>query len=178
MPEEPITFEFIRKVQRDEHREERLSQIPGDFYEKARLYLEQKKKLVDKQRDRNANIEVRNVEGLLEDIYNRRETKLLNYAILTIRTGLPPQNLIDEEKPLFETLVDTLSKQRERVLNMIFKKSKEKVELETVKFLENIEEFIGIDLKKYGPFKEGDVSKIPKDNAELLEKMKKAVKEE
>jgi DNA replication factor GINS len=178
MPEEPITFEFIRKIQRDEHREERLSQIPSDFYEKARAYLEQKKKLAERQKDRNTNIEVRNIEGLLEDIYNRRETKLLNYAILTIRTGLPPQNLIDEEKPLFEALVDTLSKQRERVLNMIFKKSKEKVEFNTVKFLEDVEEFIGIDLKKYGPFKEGDVSKIPKDNAELLEKMKKAVKEE
>ena len=125
MPEEEtITFEFIRKIHREEQREAKLTRIPEDFYEKARLYLEEKRKLAEKQKDKGASFEVRNVERLIEDIYNRRETKMIHLALITARTGIPPQNLLEVEKEFFESLVDMLRKQRERVLNILFKKTK------------------------------------------------------
>ncbi|MDI6825671.1 MAG: hypothetical protein QMD36_00530 [Candidatus Aenigmarchaeota archaeon] len=172
MPEEPITFEFIRKVQRDEQREPKLSKIPEDFYKKAKDYLEQKRKLSEKQRDRAASLEVKNVEMLLEDVYNRRETKIINHAIIAARTGIPPQNLIEEEKEFFESAVNMLRTQREMVLNKLLKKTKEE-DFESVEFIEDVEDFIGADMKSYGPFKKGDVADIPKDNAKLLKKVGK-----
>lgn len=172
MPEEPITFEFIRKVHREEQREPKLSIIPRDFYQKARKYLEQKRKLSLKQKDRLASLEVKNVERLLKDIFNRRESKIVTHAIITARTDIPPPNLIQEEKDFFEMMTNTLKTERDRVLNLLFKKTKE--DFETVKLKEDIEEFVGIDLKKYGPFKKGQVVKIPEENAELLKKVKKA----
>ena len=174
MPEEPITFEFIRKIQREEITEPKLSKIPEDFYQKARDYLEQKRKIAEKKKDKLASREVRNVERLLEDIYNRRETKMLNHAIITVRTDIPPPNLIEEEKEFFESVVNMLRTQRERVLSLLFKKTKEKQDFEKIEFKEDVEEFVGIDLKKYGPFKKGDVADVPRDNAKLLIKMKKA----
>jgi len=173
MPEEPITFEFVRKIHREEKAEPRLSRIPEDFYEKAKAYLEEKKKLSEKKNDRLASLEVKNAEMLIEDIYNRRETKIMNQAIITTRTDIPPQNLLEKEKEFFESLVNALRTQREMVLNTLLKKTKEE-KLETIKFTEDIPEFIGTDLKKYGPFKEGEKVEIPKDNAELLKKVGKA----
>jgi len=174
MPEEPITFEFIRKIHREEQREPRLSKIPIDFYQKAKDYLDQKRKLSIKQKDKLSSLEVKNVEMLLKDIYNRRETKIVTHAIVTARTDIPPQNLVEEEKAFFEAMVDTIKTERDKVLNLLFKKTKEKEEFETVKLTEDIEEFVGVDLKKYGPFKKGDVVKIPIENAELLKKVEKA----
>jgi DNA replication factor GINS len=174
MPEEPITFEFIRKIQREERKEPRLSQIPENFYQKARNYLEQKRNIIEKKKDKSTSIEVKNVEGLLEDIFNRRETKIFNHAIITARTDIPPHNLIEEEKEFFESTVNMLRIQRERVLNLLFKKTKELKDFEKIEFKDDVEEFVGVDLKKYGPFKKGDVAKIPKENAQLLKKVGKA----
>jgi len=175
MPEEPITFEFIRKIQREEQREPRLSKIPEDFYQKAKTYLDQKRKLSAKQKNRMSTLEVKNVERLLEDIFNRRETKIVNHAIITSRIEIPPENLIEEEKEFFQSIVDSLRSQRERVLNTLLKKSKEE-EFEKIKFIDDVEEFIGVNLKKYGAYKKGDEAKIPKENAQLLIRVGKAKK--
>jgi len=35
-------------------------------------------------------------------------------------------------------------------------------------FKEDVEEFLGIDEKTYGPFKKGEKALIPKENAEIL----------
>jgi len=148
MSEEPITFEFIRKIQREEQRESRLSKIPEDFYQKAKTYLDQKRKLSEKQKDRKVSLELKNIERLLEDIFNRRETKMLDHAIITVRTDIPPQNLIEEEKEFFESSVNMLKTQRGRVLNTLLKKTKEIEELKRVKFLQDMDEFVGVDLKK------------------------------
>jgi len=172
MPEdETITFEYVRKVQREEFREARLSKLPDGFYRKVKDYLEEKRKLLKKKEDRSSSLEAINIQRLLEDVFNRRETKIINHALITARTDIPPPNLTEEEKEFFESIVDSLKSRRNNVLYKLFKKREE---LEKVKFLDSIEEFVGIDLKKYGPFNKGDVSRIPIDNAELLIKAKKA----
>jgi len=168
MPEEPITFEFIRKIQREEQRESILSKIPEDFYQKAKTYLDQKRKLSEKQKDRKVSLELKNIERLLEDIFNRRETKMLDHAIITVRTDIPPQNLIEEEKEFFESSVNMLRTQRQRVLNTLLKKTKEIEEFKRVKFLEDVDEFVGVDVKKYGPFKKGDKTNLPTENVKVL----------
>ena len=156
--------------------EPKLSQIPEDFYQKAKNYLEQKKKIAEKKEDTLTEREIKNVERIMEDIFNRRETKMLSLALITVRTDIPPQNLIEEEKEFFGSAVNMLRTQRERILNLLFKKTKLKQDLEKIEFEDDVEEFVGIDLNKYGPFKKGDVANIPKDNAKLLIKMKKAKK--
>ena len=154
--------------------EPKLSKIPEDFYQKAKNYLEQKKNIAEKKEDKLSEREIKNVERLLEDIFNRRETKMLNHALITVRTDIPPQNLIKEEEEFFESAVNMLRTQRERVLNLLFKKTKLKQDFEKIEFKDDVEEFVGVDLNKYGPFKKGDVADVPKDNAKLLIKMKKA----
>lgn len=178
MPEEEqqeaITFEYIRKVQREEQADAKLSKIPDDFYEKSRKYIEQKKKLA-KRNEGSAEMELPNLQRVLEDVYNRRETKILNQAIFATRTGIPVQNLIKDEEKMFKQLVELLRFQREKTLNILSKKTKEKEDkLVKLKFTQDIPEFVGTDLKKYGPFKVGEEGEIPEDNAELMVKSENA----
>ncbi len=169
--EEAITFEYIRKIQRKEQYESKLSEIPDDFYDKAKRYLDQKRRLAEKKKDKMAERELTNIQNLLEDIYNRRETKILQQSVFAARTGIPVQNLNKIEEKFFKQLVDLLKYQREKTLNILRKKTKgtkKKPKLKKVEFKEDIPEFVGSDLKKYGPFKPGDKAEIPAGNAELM----------
>jgi len=46
------------------------------------------------------------------------------------------------------------------------------IEYVKVRFLKEIPAIVGADMKTYGPFKEGDIAELPKENAEVLVKQK------
>jgi len=168
--QEAITYEYIRKIQREEQHDVKLSKISDDFYEKCKKYLDQKVKLLKKKKDRSNELEVENVQRVLEDVFNRRETKVLQQAVFATRTGIPVQNLIKMEEKFFRQLVELLKYQREKTLNILTKKTKEKKErkLQKIKFTQDVPEFVGSDLNKYGPFKAEEEGEIPSENAELM----------
>lgn len=166
MPEETITFELIRRIQNEEQRLPKLSKLPENFFKSVANYLEQKKQLTLKD-DRKVALELKNVERLIEDIFNRRERKILNFAIISARTGIPPENLLEEEKDFYNSLVDLIKKRRETGLKTLLAGRKEEL-VPLVVFKEDVPEFIGIDEKTYGPFKKGDIARLPEENIKLL----------
>lgn len=175
--EEIITFEYIREIQRAEIKSQQLCNLPEDFFDNVKNYLEQKKELAKKNED--ASVEFRNAERIIEDIYNRRESKVVSLALLSVRTGIIPANMTKNERELFDYVVRGLKNSRgflDKLLWKKDKKSKDDVEYVEIAFLEDVEEFVGIDLKKLGPYNKGDKALIPKNNAELLIKSGKAIK--
>ena len=161
--EETITFEFIRKVQLAEQRTSNLTKIPENFYQTAKAYLEKKKKM---GKDRRSAIEVRNVQRLIESIFNKRERKIINFAIIAARTNIEPVNLTKEEKEFFDLLVQQIKKRREKILSFL-KEEKKEYEILVV-FKKEVPAFVGADGKTYGPFKRGDIAKLPEENEKLL----------
>ncbi len=86
------------------------------------------------------------------------------------------ENLLDEEK----FILDSQEEQRERT-EMILSatingKSKfleslsqnHKTKRIVIRFLKEVEEIVGADLEKYGPFKTEDIATIPYENAQAL----------
>ncbi len=166
MPEETITFEFIRKIQLDEQKANTLTRLPTNFFNAVSNYLEQKKKIVVSD-DRKGILEVRNIERLVEDIFNRRERKILNSAIISARNGMPPENLGEEERPFYNSVVGFIKSRRNDLLkHMLTSKSEENQPM--VIFKEDTPEFLGIDEKSYGPFKKGDIASLPEENRKIL----------
>lgn len=166
MAEETITFELIRKIQREEQRSPKLTKIPENFFAAVYAYVQQKKQLTLRD-DRKVYLEVKNIERLIEDIFNRRERKILNAAIISARTNIPPENLTREEKVFFDELVASIKKRRDEKLQSVFQP--EKVEQASlIVFREDVPEFVGSDMKTYGPFKKGDIAKLPEDNMKVL----------
>jgi DNA replication initiation complex subunit (GINS family) len=165
MADETITFELIRRVQRDEQRIPKLTKLPDNFYESVSSYLQQKRNLAKAKDDRKTDLEIKNIERLVEDIFNRRERKILNQALITARTDIPPENLTNEEKIFFEQIIDSLKTGRS-VLSQILSEKHEMASL--IVFREDTPEFVGSDEITYGPFKKGDIAKLPEENMKVL----------
>ena len=165
MAEETITFDLIRKIQREEQRLPKLTKLPENFYVNVSRYINQKRKL--SQEEMKGGVEVKNIERLAEDIFNRRERKILNDVIISVRTGIQPENLIEEEKVFFEKIASHLKDRRQEILfTMLEAETKEAGSL--IMFKEDFSEFIGADMRSYGPFKQGDITRIPEENLKLL----------
>ena len=169
MAEETITFELVRKIQREEQRLPKPTKLPENFYKNVNNYIQQKRKTAESMGDRKTGFEVKNIEMLIEDIFDRRERKILNGALISVRTNIAPENLAEEEKIFFDLLVKSIKERRDAVLSHVF----DEVVLEAVReaqvvFKEDIAEFVGSDLRKYGPYKKGDVVILPEDNVKIL----------
>jgi len=187
---ELITYETIRNAHRAE-KEEELQKLPEGFFESVRNWFKHKENL----RDTTSLLEVENAKKLLDDIINRRQKKIVLSALRTIRGELPPTNLSDEERKFFDEVVNSLKlfknemnerfkgydtiveekiedakktveelKPEEEVKN-IFVKPDGKL---LVKALKDLPEFVGSDLKNYGPLKAGDVITLPEEIGNLL----------
>ncbi len=169
MEEETITFELIRQIQREEKNSPKLTKLPPNFFENVARYLEKKRKMVRTARE---ELEVRNIERMVEDIFSRRERKILNFAFVYLKTKIPPENLTEEEEKFFEKLVELLEKRRKELLRVKEKEEEkeEKIEEGYAKILvkQDLDSFIGIDGKTYGPFRKGEEAIIPIENAEIL----------
>lgn len=164
MPEETITFELIRKIQIEEQKSSTLIKLPANFSQAISNYLEQKRQIASE--DRKTALEIKNIETLVEDIFNRRERKILNSAISSARTGLPPDNMTEEEKQFYNSILNVIKNRRNELLkNLLSGKSEEQP---TVVFKEDTPQFVGIDERTYGPYKKGDTVKLPEENMRIL----------
>ncbi len=165
MADETITFELIRRVQREEQRSPKLSRIPENFYAAVLAYIQQKKQAV--KEERKGVLEVKSVERLVEDIFDRRERKVVNAAVNAARTNIQPENMVDEEKDFFDLVAGSIRQRREANLRKMFAAEKGE-EAELIVFKDEVPEFVGSDMRNYGPFKKGDIAKLPDENTKIL----------
>jgi len=100
---EIITYETIRSAQRAE-REEVLQKLPDNFFESVKEWFVRKEKL----KDITSLLEAENANKLMEDLINRRQKKIVLAALRTVRGHLPPQNLTDEERKIFDEILKSL----------------------------------------------------------------------
>ncbi len=122
------------------------------------------------------------VESKIKDALIEMATELTSLLIhirlekITQSEDIQFGNLLDEEK----FILDSQDEQRERT-EMILSatingKSKfleslaqnHKTKRIVIRFLKEVEEIVGADLEKYGPFKTEDIATIPYENAQAL----------
>jgi len=164
---EVISFEYLRKILNEERKSQNLAKIPDDFYESVRLYIEGKKKLAKERKD---EIELRNIERIVENIFNLRERKIINFAIMAARAGVQTSNLTSEEKLFFQKILEVIKGRRNILENIkLALEGESKKEFEVlVVFKQDFPAFVGIDGQTYGPFKKGDIAKLPEENRKML----------
>ncbi len=179
------TYQDIQKIYRLEKQTSSLQKINDDFYPDA---LEILSKLEEKHR--------KHLTKLITDIYNRRENKIILQAIRAQRADIkPPANITTKEMEIYNEIVGTLAKHRQKNLVRPDIKEKDKgknkelnkkLEHEKkvkednknnnknknkkikIRILKTLPSIIGSDLKHYGPFKEDDLIEMPAVNARVL----------
>lgn len=178
---EALTFSELRKIQKEEARQEDLSELNHKFLLRVGDYLDRKK---DVSEDR----EYRNAKRVFYKIISLREEKIVKNAKLAVQTDVEAStlNLLPREKELFRTLKDTFQEHRDSIddeingdididmdeedegLDLEEPEDEESESYEEIKITGHVPEFMGTDLESYGPFDEGEEVEVPEENAEIL----------
>lgn len=156
-----IAFADIEEIYRLECKEPTLQKIDEDFYIKFIGALES---IEEKHRAYAVKI--------LGKIYDEREKKIIFHALRAQKGDVgKPINIIKAEEALYFHAIEILKSNREkffRAFESAKLEKKSEFRMSRVKFINPIPAFICLDLKRYGPFNEGDISEIVEENAKIL----------
>jgi DNA replication initiation complex subunit (GINS family) len=144
--------------------------LPADFYQQAMMYLSgvnEELTTADTHtiQGRLLVTEKEMTERLLNELRQTRIQKIVSVA--QNRISIQTTSLIEEELNVFEKIKQSLSSLRQQPPH---RQDGQTGELSVVRFLEDIPEIVGVDLRIYGPFKKEDVASLPAPNAHALEK--------
>ena len=180
MPESnEIDIQSLHAIVLRETESDTILEIEPDFYRNLSNFLGNLKK------QEFDGIESKIKQSLIE-MTSELASLLLNIRLekTTKSDGIDFTNLLDEEK----FILDAEEQKRERT-EMILSatingKSKflesisqnHKTKTVVLRILQNVEEIVGVDLEKYGPFKPEDIATLPYENAQALITKKVATK--
>jgi DNA replication initiation complex subunit (GINS family) len=198
-----ITYETLFDLLRNEKSREELQPLDKAFYPGVVDYLRDKQQLIadntssagapggsesifsDVEREKTVK-QLDNAKKLLRELYERREKKIMNMAIINSRTGglLDKSALLEEEKLLFERSTQMLEGFRADILYRLLSgkepavaasaaapvesAAKPDTEVQMIRFIESVPKFMGQSLEVYGPFEVDDIANLPKKIADIL----------
>ncbi len=183
MIELDLSYDEVRRIHRLEKNSSNLVEVDEDFYNSLKLFLaDEKKSYFESLKDlSSSSVKARdfsNLKKMVEEIFVLREKKLLNKALVCARTNdsfdFP---MAVQEKKMISEIVGILKKHN-KLLESLFSggsKSEDRgkgLNTLSVEILSDIPQFVGVDMKNYGPFKSGDVVELPLEVAKVLSKRK------
>lgn len=153
----------------------KIEELPQGFVSRIAEYLRkiaEENRMLDKRtaKARLLKIEEQNVRRMLSDLAKTRYRKMIKKAaedekLLTSLTEV-------EDKDLLKLL--SLIESYETFTEKIFKKQSAELrasrKMVVLRFLGEIPEIVGLDMKTYGPYKPQDVASLPIENAKILVK--------
>ena len=168
----------IYRIALNEIENNEIQQINSKFYKDLSQFL--------------GKLKVEEYSGVEAKIKNEIVEKTSTLAQLIMKTRLEKAisgnvqktGLIDEEKFVIdsndemqernEMILSSTLNGKTKVLESISKNNK--IKPVSIRFLKDVEEFVGADSEKYGSFKPEDIATIPNENAQELITKKLAVK--
>jgi len=180
---EELTYDELRRI----HAREKgptISAIQPDFYEFAgRLLATYDRSNASGMREYN------NVLKMLKYIYYRRLEKIVNSSISSFRGVDTPPEMLPRERELYERIV-FLVKSDERSVDDVMlchpdalcepdekpPVVENREAFAKVKISKDVDEFVGLNGKTYGPYRVNDEVELPPEEAESLVRMESAVR--
>jgi DNA replication initiation complex subunit (GINS family) len=173
-----ITYNDIYEAARKERYSEQLQSIPKNFISEISKYIKEKKEIVSKDSEDFSDVIVKtkkqleNAITLFEELIRIRRKKLLSLVLIASETGISKQdfeNMLAIEKELFEELMGCMETSKKRLSESLNgNKIEQTKNNDLIVFLENVEEFLGMDGDKMGPYIKGDIANVPKEIAKIL----------
>jgi len=180
-----ITYDTLYEILRREKFKKELQKLDDNFFDNTLNYLNDKSKIYESQKEKDSIFSsefkktektLENTKKILKELYEKRESKIIMLALFSSRTAPTEDDIIamlPEEKRLYSTLLDDLTKFRKDILQNLLENKQPKVEGKSIKsenqdskslirFLHAVPKFVGEDLTIYGPFDAHDVANLPK----------------
>lgn len=207
-----ISYESLFELLRREKAREDLQKLDEGFFHSVVDYISESEVKLDlfKQKtdlqsiDEKSRVEkqMQNVKKIINELYDRREKKIIDMAINKARTStniVDTSCLLSEETVLFDKLVGSVNSGRQSILYKILSKElptfepnkneaflqnqdasqnkeEEKKESENlmVRIISAVPKFVSPELEVYGPFEPEDMASLPRNIAEILIKKSRA----
>ncbi len=192
-----ITYEVLFELLRRERDTADLQKTEPNFFNDFVDYLNEKKNMLGKEDtlfsyDEKKKVEkqIENAKRIIKEIYERREKKILNIALLKSRTKsnvIDTSSLLENERRFLDEVVKVLDTFRSDIINNIIdgkhasemtmqkealdekdNQPKEGKSTKLVRFLCSVPKFVGKELEEYGPFAEEDIANLPAEIAGVL----------
>jgi DNA replication initiation complex subunit (GINS family) len=126
--EQTLSYETLYEIFRNEKNREDIQELSPTFYSDVVLYLNKNKETLDKALENNNFSEdekedlvrqIKNIKNLIREIYDRRETKIMNLALNFARTkteSIEFQSLLPQEKEFYKMCIETFDVFRKKNL--------------------------------------------------------------
>jgi len=171
-----ITYNDIYEASRKERYSEGLQKIPKNFISEVSNYLKEKKEIASKEGDLTdvsikTKKQIENAMTLFNELILRRRKKILNLVLIATETGISKQdfdNMLQMEKDLFEDLMRCMKESERKLSGYLGGEKKEEKKNEMIIFREDVEEFVGMEGEKMGPYEKGQIANISKMIAKIL----------
>jgi DNA replication initiation complex subunit (GINS family) len=173
-----ITYNDLYEAARKERYSEQLQQIPKNFILEVAKYMKDKKEIAAKDSNDFSDViiktkkQLENAITLFKELIIRRRKKILNLVLIATETGISKQdfeNMLSIEKELFEELMNCMDISEKKLTeSMNGGKGEVSKSNDLIVFLENVEEFLGTEGEKMGPYLKGDIANISKEIAKIL----------
>lgn len=122
-----ITYETLYEILRNEKSREDIQELSPSFYEDVVAYLKKNKQMLDEAIQSNSSDEekediirqIKNIKSMVKEIYERRETKIINLARNKSRTNsdsLEADTILVQEMELYERMVELMNCFRGNIL--------------------------------------------------------------
>ncbi len=179
-----VNYEDLSEIRRKESSSPMPIKIEPDFYKSLARYLNslEEELMKERKKDPNSNRatlladELKNATRLSEEIYGKREKKIIQAALAAARGGKPKlKYLMEEEKILYDDTLEILKRNREKIFAKKAKLGESKKDTVIVRGLKDVPSFIGEDMKNY-EIKKEDILTLPRKTASIL--IKRGVVEE
>jgi DNA replication initiation complex subunit (GINS family) len=130
MVEIKITYETLFDLLRREKNREELQPLDADFYEQVLAYLREKETLLSRKEDTSyfsndkekLKVQFQNIRRLVKELYERREKKIINIALIKARTGsdvIDKSTMLPCENEFFLELEKVFSKYKGEIVDCI-----------------------------------------------------------
>lgn len=153
-----------------------LQKLPKDFYTKTVEYIgkiRQEGRMLDQKsaKARLISRELSNVKRIMEGLARLRFKKIIDHV--TYAKPLWKEALIFEEERILHGMSPSFDKFQSFLKDSLRGKIPNEEEVKVLKmtllrFLKEVPEIVGVDLKTYGPFSVEDVATLPIENAKVL----------
>ena len=186
-----ITYETLYEIRKREKDLTELQKLGHTFFEDVVSYLNEKRKLLEKEdslfpyeQRKKAEEQIDNACRIIKEIYEIREKKIVNLALIKSRTKsslMDLSSLLEEERKFYNEIMGILDRFRTGIIEQVIagKRLEKKQEAreeshhaskdtKIVRFIHSVPKFVGRGLEEYGPFQEEDVANLPSEIAELL----------
>ncbi len=166
------TLEYLRRRLDTEAQSEALLPLPSDFYSSLSAYSQKLKRSANsgasELSQRLMATQSRMIESMVRQLLNLRTRKATQQnATLQL---LPEERYVcsAEQKfqRRFQTMVEAVSGGQPSFVE--FAHQSESQRSVTVKFVKHVNELVGLDMNRYGPFEADDVASIPAASADIL----------